>query len=65
MRIETAHKTLIGTAVAFFLFFAALEGVRFVKSEESGAALMAAGGLLAAILFALYLRGYVRGLRAP
>jgi hypothetical protein len=63
MKIETAHKILIGAAVAFFAFFAVLEGARFARSGNTDAGLMAAGGLLASAGFAVYLRGYVRSLR--
>lgn len=63
MKIETAHKILIGAAVAFFAFFAAIEAVRFARSGEAAAGLMAAGGIGAAAVFGVYLRGYVRGLR--
>lgn len=63
MKIETAHKILIGSAVVFFAFFGCLEGVRFLKMREAPAGLMAAGGFAAAALFAIYLRAYVRRLR--
>ena len=63
MKIETAHKILIGAAVAFFAFFAVLQGARFARSGSAGAGFMAAGGLVAAVGFAVYLRGYVRSLR--
>ena len=65
MRIETAHKILIVSAVAFFLFFGALQSVRFFENREASSGLMAAGGFLAAILFAVYLRDYARRLRIP
>jgi hypothetical protein len=64
VRLETAHKILIGAAVAFFAFFGGLQGARFLKSHEGSAGLMAAGGFAAAALFAVYLRAYVRRLRA-
>ena len=63
MRIETAHKILIVSAVAFFAFFGALETARFLKGHEASAGVMAAGGFAAAGLFAIYLRGYLRRLR--
>ena len=64
MRIETAHKILIASAVAFFAFFGCLEGMRFLKAREPSAGLMAAGGFAASAVFAVYLRGYLRRLRA-
>ena len=64
MKIETAHKILIGSAVVFFAFFGCLESVRFLRAREAPAGLMAAGGFAAAALFALYLRAYLRRLRA-
>jgi hypothetical protein len=64
VRIETAHKILIGSAVVFFAFFAGLEGTRFVRAGETAAGLLAAGGFAAAVIFAIYLRAYVRRLRA-
>ena len=63
MRIETAHKILIVSAVAFFVFFGALETARFLESRHASAGLMAAGGFIAAAVFAVYLRGYLRRLR--
>lgn len=63
MKIETAHKILIASAVAFFAFFACLEGFRFLRAGDASAGLMAAGGLGAAALFFVYLRGYLRRLR--
>lgn len=62
MKIETAHKILIGSAVAFFAFFACLEGLRFLRAGEVSAGFMAAGGLAAAALFFVYLRQYVKRL---
>jgi hypothetical protein len=64
MRIETAHKILIASAAAFFAFFGCLQGMRFLRSSEGSAGLMAAGGFAAAAVFAVYLRAYVMRLRA-
>lgn len=56
MRLITAHKILIASAVAFFAFFALLEMRRFAVSGSL--ADLAAGvlGLGVAVGFGLYLR---------
>ena len=62
MRIETAHRILIGTAIAFFTVYAFFELARWRSGGGGGGALgRAAGGLAAAAVFAAYLRSYVRG----
>jgi hypothetical protein len=63
MKIESAHKILIGAAIAFFAFLAWREGARFAGSGEPSAGLLAVGGLAAAGVLAAYLRWYVRSLR--
>ena len=62
MRIETAHKILIGSAIAFFLLYACYETSRWWAGEGSFALLRALAGLLAASFFALYLRSFLKSL---
>jgi len=62
MRIETAHKILIGSAIAFFLFYALFETSRWWKGGEIVSLAMACAGAAAAAVFALYLRWYVKSL---
>jgi hypothetical protein len=63
MRIETAHRILIGTGIAFFMVYALFEVARW-RGGGGGIALgRAAGGLAAAAGFAVYLRSYVRSLK--
>ena len=62
MKLETAHIILIGTAVAFFLFYAIFEISRW-WSGLGGVALVRAGaGVAAAALFALYLRAFLKSI---
>ena len=64
MTITTAHKILIGSAIAFFAFFTVLEIVRFFSM--GGVALLLMGGVsgLAAVGLALYLRAFIRRSRS-
>jgi len=62
MKIETAHKILIGSGIAFFLVYAVFEVGRWWKGEPPLALVRAACGVIAAALFALYLRSFVKGL---
>ena len=62
MRIETAHKILIGSAIAFFLFYALFETSRWWKGGEIVSLAMAGAGAAAAAVFALYQRWYVKSL---
>ena len=56
MRLITAHKILIGSAVAFFLFFAVFELRSYAGSGNSTDLLGGIFGLAVAIGFAVYLR---------
>lgn len=60
VRIETAHKVLIGSAIVFFAFFSVFEVMRW-REGEAGALVWAVGGAAAAVAFAAYLRRYARG----
>jgi hypothetical protein len=66
MRLLTAHKILIGSAVVLFAFFALLEMRRFAAT---GSLLDLGGGVLGlavAVGFGLYLRTvFVRAGRPP
>ena len=65
MRLITAHKILIGSAVAFFAFFAAFELRAFASSGRVGALASAVLGLAAAVGFGLYLRSVFARNRQP
>jgi hypothetical protein len=56
MRLITAHKILIGSAAAFFVFFAVVELRSYQQGGGLGDLLSAAFGLAVAAAFALYLR---------
>ena len=62
MRIETAHKILIVSAIAFFLLYGWYETTRWWDGEGSFALLRALAGLFAASFFALYLRSFLKTL---
>jgi hypothetical protein len=59
MRLITAHKILIGTTIAFFLFFAGFEAHAY--GAGGSVANLAAGvaGLAVAVGFAVYLRAVI------
>lgn len=64
MSVPTAHKILIGTAIAFFAFFALWEFREYLRSGD-GLALLSGGAAAAgAIAFAAYLRRFVRSLES-
>lgn len=56
MRLITAHKILIASAVAFFLFFAVFELRSYADSGTSGDLASGLFGLAVAVGFALYFR---------
>jgi hypothetical protein len=56
MRLLTAHKILIGSAVAFFAFFALFELRGFATSGSLGDLTSGVLGLGVAVGFGLYLR---------
>lgn len=57
MTLVTAHKILIGSAIAMFAFYAIIELRGFTASGETGAVLRAIVAAGASIAFAVYLRG--------
>ena len=63
MKIETAHKILIGSAIVFFLVYAAFETSRWWKGEGGLALVRAAAAAIASLLFALYLGSFQRSLK--
>jgi hypothetical protein len=56
MRLITAHKILIGSAVAFFLFFAVFELRSYASSGTLADLASGIFGLAVAVGFGLYLR---------
>jgi hypothetical protein len=56
MRLITAHKILIGSAVAFFAFFALFELRAYAASGSLTDLLSGIFGLAVAVGFAVYLR---------
>jgi hypothetical protein len=56
MSLITAHRILIGTAIGFFLFYAAFELRGYLNNGEGGALLRGGASLAAAAGWALYLR---------
>lgn len=65
MRLITAHKILIGSAVLFFFGFGLFELRAYTASHSLGDLASGIFGLVAALGFGVYLRNvYVRS-RAP
>jgi hypothetical protein len=62
--LDTAHKILIASAIAFFLLYALWELARYTGSGEPGALALAAAAAAGAGGFAAYLRRFVRSRRA-
>ena len=60
MRLLTAHKILIGTAVIFFLFFALWELRNHANSDDGWAVFRATLYFLVAIGFAVYFKNLKR-----
>jgi uncharacterized membrane protein (GlpM family) len=56
MRLITAHKILIGSAVAFFSFFALIELRAYASSGALTDLASSIFGLVVAVGFAVYLR---------
>lgn len=56
MRLVTAHRILIGSAVAFFLFFALHRYLAYRGSGDAAVLLTAAIGLAAAVGLGVYYR---------
>lgn len=58
MRVITVHKILIGTAAAFFLFFAGREIAQFIRAGEAWALPRGIVALLVAVALGAYF-GYL------
>lgn len=63
MKIETAHKILIATAIAFFILYAVLESARWWNGGGVFAIGRAVCGVAAAAVFAVYLRSFLKSLK--
>jgi hypothetical protein len=63
MRLLTAHKILIGTAVVFFLFFALWEWRGYERMNDVWAAGRAALYIIVAIGLAIYFKNLKRWYR--
>ena len=59
MTVYTAHKILISSAIALFVFYAAWEG-RYALAGVPGAWLRAVASAVGAVGFAVYLRSVLR-----
>jgi hypothetical protein len=60
MRLITAHKILIGSAVIFFLYFSLWELRQYFGSGESGAIFRAILYLAVAVGFGIYFKSLKR-----
>ena len=56
MRLITAHRILIGAAIAFFVFFAAVEARQYVRAPGAGPLVEAVVSLVVAVGLVLYYR---------
>ena len=59
MRLITAHKILIGSAIAFFIFFAGFEARAYAAGGTVANLAAGVAGLAAAVGFAVYLRALI------
>jgi hypothetical protein len=59
VRLITAHRILIGAAIAFFLFYAAFQGRRALGAGGTAAGVQA----VVSVLIAVALVAYYRSLR--
>ena len=60
MRLITAHRILIGAAIAFFLFYAVFQVRRFAATRETFAIVQAVASVGVAIGLVLYYRTLAR-----
>jgi hypothetical protein len=63
VRLTTAHKILIATAVLFFAGYALWELRRYSQMGDVWALWRGVGAMLGAVGLGLYLRAFVRSLR--
>ena len=62
MKVTTAHKVLIATAIGFFLIYALWELADYTRSGEDRALVWSAAGTCAAVGLAVYLWRFIRSL---
>ena len=56
MRLMTAHKILIGTSIAFFIFFSGWEMTNYLGANQGWALVRSVLYLCVAVGFAVYFR---------
>ncbi|MFQ5882700.1 MAG: hypothetical protein ACE5I9_09555 [Candidatus Methylomirabilales bacterium] len=56
MRIKTAHKILIASAIVFFLFFGIWEFNHYAKSGDAWALIRGLVSVVVAVGFSIYFR---------
>ena len=64
MTITTAHKILIGSAIAFFAFFAILEVKYYLSAGGTVTLLMGLVSGVVVVGLAFYLRAFIRRSRS-
>jgi hypothetical protein len=64
MTITTAHKILIGSAIAFFAFFAVLEIAKYFSHGDPGLLLMGVVSGAVTVILVFYLRAFIRRTRS-
>ena len=62
MRVTTAHKILIATAIGFVLNYALWELADYTRSGDTRALVSSAAGTCAAVGLAVYLWRFIRSL---
>lgn len=65
MKVTTAHKILIATAIGFFLIYALWELADYTHSGDEAALAWSAAGTCAAVGLAVYLWRFIHSLGAP
>lgn len=65
MRLVTAHKILIGSTIALFLLFAAVQLRGYASSGSVADLVSGVGGAVAAVGFAIYLRAVYARAKQP
>jgi hypothetical protein len=60
MKLETAHKILIGSAIVFFVVLSLFALTKWRSGGGGGALLLSGGSLVAALAFTVYLRSFAR-----
>ena len=65
MKVTTAHKILIATAIGFFLIYALWELADWARTGDALALGWSVAGTAAAVGLAIYLWRFIRSLDAP